>query len=167
MDIQEGKSKFIQAWGTVGTNWGINRTMAQIHAFLLVSPKALNAEEVMEGLKISRGNVNMNLRALIDWGLVYKELIPGERKEFFVAEKNMWEVMKCIIAERKKRELDPMMKALDEISKAEPDGTPESEEFLRLIADINLFSEKADSALNTFTGSDPNWFVSALLKLKL
>ena len=70
MTLTEGKDKFIQSWGTLGTNWGINRTMAQIHALLLVSPESLSAEGIMKELQISRGNANMNLRALIDWGLV-------------------------------------------------------------------------------------------------
>ena len=70
MTIQEGRDKFIQSWGALGTSWGINRTMAQIHALLLISPEPLCAEEIMEALQISRGNANMNLRALMDWGLV-------------------------------------------------------------------------------------------------
>ncbi len=74
MEWQEGKDKFLQSWGTLGTSWGINRTMAQIHALMMISPNALSADEVMEELQISRGNANMNIRALMDWGLVYKEL---------------------------------------------------------------------------------------------
>jgi DNA-binding transcriptional regulator GbsR (MarR family) len=115
MTLQEGKEKFIQSWGTLGSNWGINRTMAQIHALLLISQEALSADDIIEELQISRGNANMNIRALIDWGLVYKELKPGERREFFVAEKDMWEVVKNIIIQRKKRELEPMLRVLDEI----------------------------------------------------
>ena len=108
MDLIQGKEKFIQSWGTLGSNWGINRTMAQVHALLLISPKALTAEEIMEQLKISRGNANMNIRALIDWNLVHKELKPGERKEYFCAEKDMWEVVRQIIIHRKKKELEPL-----------------------------------------------------------
>ena len=103
MNLAEGKEKFIQSWGALGSNWGINRTMAQIHALLLIAPQALSADEIMEELKISRGNANMNLRALIDWRLVYRELKTGERKEYFVAEKDMWEVVKNIIVQRKKK----------------------------------------------------------------
>ena len=116
MEVKEGRDKFIKAWGTLGTNWGINRTMAQVHALLLISPNPLCAEEVRQELQISMGNANMNLRALIDWGLVHKELKPGERKEYFVAEKDMWEVVKRIIIQRKKKELEPMLKVLDELS---------------------------------------------------
>ena len=89
MNLEEAKYKFIQEWGVLGSTWGINRAMAQIHAFLMLSPESKTTDEVMEALKISRGNANMNMRALIDWGLVYKEYKPGERKEYFYAEKDL------------------------------------------------------------------------------
>ncbi len=164
MTLQEGKEKFIQSWGTLGSNWGINRTMAQIHALLLISPEALSADDIMEELKISRGNANMNIRALIDWRLVYKELKPGERREFFVAEKDMWEVVKNIITQRKKKELEPMLRVLDELSSVE--GTDqEAENFSEVIKDIKLFSSKADSTLDTLVKADSNWFVGTFMKM--
>lgn len=164
MTLKEGKEKFIQSWGALGSSWGINRTMAQIHALLLISPEALSAEEIMEELQISRGNANMNIRALIDWGLVFKELKPGERKEFFVAEKDMWEVVKNIIIQRKKRELEPMLRVLDEISSVDPESE-EAEEFIEIIREIKLFSNKADSTLDTLVKSDSNWFVGTFMKM--
>lgn len=164
MELKEGKERFIQAWGALGSNWGVNRTMAQIHALLLLSPEALSAENIMEDLKISRGNANMNIRALIDWGLVYKELKPGERKEFFVAEKDLWEVVKQIIIQRKKKELEPMVKVLDEISSVEGDD-PATEEFTKMVREIKLFSSKADSTLDTLVKADSNWFVGTFLKM--
>ncbi len=165
MEVQEAKDKFIQSWGALGSSWGVNRTMAQIHALLLISPEALSADDIMEELKISRGNANMNIRALIDWGLVYKELKPGERKEFFVAEKDMWEVVKSIITQRKKKELEPMLRVLDELSSVEGKGDPESEEFSKVIKDIKLFSNKADATLDTLTKADSNWFVGTFMKM--
>lgn len=164
MTLKEGKDKFIQSWGALGSSWGINRTMAQIHALLLISPEALSAEEIMDELQISRGNANMNIRALIDWGLVYKELKPGERKEFFVAEKDMWEVVKNIIIQRKKRELEPMLRVLDEISSVDPESD-EAREFIEVIREIKLFSNKADSTLDTLVKSDSNWFVGTFMKM--
>ena len=164
MTFQEGKERFIQAWGALGSNWGINRTMAQIHALLLISPDALCAEDIMEELKISRGNANMNLRALMDWNLVYKELKPGERKEYFVAEKDMWEVVKNIIIQRKKKELEPMLKVLDELSDVQPTDR-ESEAFSNVIKDVKLFAGKADSTLDSLTRSDSNWFVGTFMKM--
>jgi DNA-binding transcriptional regulator GbsR (MarR family) len=164
MELDEGKEKFIQSWGTLGSNWGINRTMAQIHALLLISPESLSAMDIKEKLNISMGNTNMNIRQLIDWGLVYKKLKPGERKEFFVAEKEMWEVVKKIVIQRKKRELEPVIKILDEISAV--DGScSESEEFSKVIKDIKLFSNKADSILDTLIKADSNWFMRSFINM--
>ncbi|MEL6970530.1 MAG: MarR family transcriptional regulator [Bacteroidota bacterium] len=164
MNLEEGKQKFLQSWGALGSSWGINRTMAQIHALLLISAEALSADQIMEELQISRGNANMNIRALIDWGLVFKELKPGERKEFFVAEKDMWEVVKCIIVQRKKRELEPMLKVLDELSSVQEESE-DGEVFADVIRDIKLFSSKADSTLDTLTKADSNWFVGTFMKM--
>jgi DNA-binding transcriptional regulator GbsR (MarR family) len=164
MTIEEGKEKFIQSWGALGTSWGINRTMAQIHALLLIHETPLSADEIMEELQISRGNANMNIRALIDWGLVHKELRAGERKEYFVAEKDMWEIIRKIIAQRKKKELEPMLKILDELSEVK--GAPqETENFTKVIRDIKLFSSKADSMLDALVKSDANWFVGTFMKM--
>lgn len=106
----------------------------------------------------------MNIRALIDWGLVFKQLKQGERKEFFVAEKDMWEVVKCIIVQRKKRELEPMLKVLDELSSVK-DESEKGEAFSEVIRDIKLFSSKADSTLDTLTKADSNWFVGTFMKM--
>ena len=163
MDFQEGKQKFIESWGKMASDWGINRTMAQVHALLLMAPGSLTADEVMEELSISRGNANMNLRALIDWGLVHKQLKSGERKEFFLAEKDMWVVVRQIITHRKKRELEPMLKILDEISAVQGKG-PEVEEFTKVVNDIKLFSNKANQTLDVLTKSDSNWFTNVFLR---
>ena len=164
LTLEEGKEKFIQSWGTIGSNWGINRTMAMIHALLLVSPEPLSAEEVMEQLSISRGNANMNLRALIDWRLVYKAIKSGERKEYFTAEKDMYKVIKAVIVQRKKRELEPLLRVLDELSAVEGDGE-EEEQFREVVRDIKLFSHKADSTLEALISSNADWFVSTFLRL--
>ena len=164
LSLLEGKTKFIESWGTIGSNWGINRTMAMIHALLLISPEPLNAEEVMQELSISRGNANMNLRALIDWNLVYKALKSGERKEYFTAEKDMYKVIKAVIVQRKKRELEPLLRVLDELSTVRGDS-PEEREFQEVVKDIKLFSTKADSTLESLISSNADWFVSTFLKM--
>ncbi len=164
MTLDEGKEKFIQTWGTVGSEWGVNRTMAMIHALLLVSPEPLSAEEVMEQLNISRGNSNMNLRALIDWGLVYKALKPGERRDFFEAEKDMYKVIKAVIVQRKKRELEPLLRVLDELGKVDG-SSPEARQFAEVIKDIKLFSGKADSALDALVNSNADWLVSRVMRM--
>lgn len=164
MNYEDGKNKFIQSWGTLGSSWGISRTMAQIHALLLLSPSPLSADEVMSHLQISRGNANMNLRALIDWQLVYKEHKQGERREFFVAEKDMAKVVKCIIIQRKKRELEPMLRILDDLTGVEG-ADKEAEEMRKVVKDLKLFSHKADSALDALVKADSNWFFSTFLSM--
>ena len=166
MQLAEAKTQFIANWGRFGTNWGINRTMAQIHALLLVSPDALSAEEVMEQLSISRGNANMNLRELIDWGLVQKVIVAGERKEFFTAEKDIWKVARQIVKERKKRELDLMIPVLKELSEVEGDKRDKAvKTFTDTINNIRKFSEQADRTLDTMIKADEHWFIGSLVKL--
>ena len=113
MKLTEARQQFISSWGALGTHWGINRTMAQIHALLLIAPDPLPQDAIMEELGISRGNANMNIRELVHWGLVERVIVPGERKEFFSAEKDIWKVVTRIVKERKKRELEPMLQLLD------------------------------------------------------
>jgi len=166
MQLAEAKAKFIADWGRFGTNWGINRTMAQIHALLLISPDPLSADEVMEGLSISRGNANMNVRELIDWGLVQKVIVPGERKEFFTAEKDIWKVARQIVKERKKRELDLMIPVLKELSEVEGDKRDKAvKTFTDTINNIRKFSDQADRTLDTMIRADEHWFLGSLMKL--
>lgn len=166
MQLAEAKAQFIADWGRFGSNWGINRTMAQIHALLLISPDPLSADEVMGGLAISRGNANMNLRELIDWGLVQKVLRPGERKEFFAAEKDIWKVARQIVKERKKRELDLMIPVLKELSEVEGDKKDRAvKTFTDTINNIRRFSEQADRTLDTMIKADEHWFFGNLVKL--
>ncbi len=166
MKLDEAKKQFIAAWGSFGSNWGINRTMAQIHALLLVSHEPLSADDVMEQLAISRGNVNMNIRELIDWTLVDRVIITGERKEFFTAEKDIWKVARIIVKERKKRELEPMLKFLDSVSQVDGDKDDKAiKTFTEAIENIKKFSLQADKTLDTIIKADENWFVGTLLKL--
>ena len=164
MQYQEARDKFLQAWGTLGSQWGINRTMAQIHALLLISTEALTAIDIKETLQISTGNTNMNLRALMDWGLVYKELKTGDRKDYFVAEKDMWDVIRKIIIQRKRRELEPVLRILDEVSDVEG-YSKEIAEFQKTIQDIRLFSNKTDALLESLLKADSDWFVKSFMKM--
>lgn len=150
----------------MGTHWGINRTMAQVHALLLITPHPITQDDIMNRLNISRGNVNMNIRDLIDWGLVERVLLPGERKEYFVAEKDIFKVATQIIKERKKRELDPMMKLMEQLSKVEGNKKdPEVKTFLETVEGIKKFGAYANSLLDTVVKSDENWFLSTFMKL--
>ena len=165
MKYPEAKSKFIQAWGGLGSSWGVNRTMAQIHALLLIAREALSTEEIMEELKISRGNANMNIRALIDWGLVEKELRQGERKEYFVAGKDIWALAKQIAKERKKRELEPIQKVLNQLNELEGDSK-DLIEFKKVTTDISEFASQAETVLDLFSNSKSNWLYKVIGKMR-
>ena len=164
MKFDEAKIKYIHTWGSLATSWGINKTMAQVHALLLVSTKPLSAEDIMETLQISRGNVNMNVRALIDWGIVQKEFIVGERKEFFTANKDIWELFKQITKERKKREIEPVLKILDELQQIE-DSSDEAESFKKVLGDLSKVTTTVNGILDKAIKADEHWLLSNFTKM--
>lgn len=165
MKYTEAKEELIQAWGNLGYSWGLNKTMAQIHALLMISPKPLSTEEIMVELSISRGNANMNIRALLDWGIISRILIPGERKEYFKSEKDIWALARQVAKERRKRELEPILKVLREVSDVQSDGSDETKELKRVVKDLKNFAEKSDGLLETFIKSEESWFWNVLLKI--
>jgi DNA-binding transcriptional regulator GbsR (MarR family) len=105
-------TKFILHWGEMGTRWGVNRTVAQIHALLYVSARPLNAEEIAETLSVARSNVSTSLRELQSWGIVKALHLLGDRREHFEAMKDVWEMARVILDERKRREIDPTVAVL-------------------------------------------------------
>ena len=164
MQVEEAKLKYIQTWGSLATSWGINRTMAQVHALLLVSNRPMSTEDIMNELQISRGNANMNVRALIDWGIVQKEYIVGERKEFFSAEKDVWELFKQITKERKKREIEPVLKTLDELQTVN-DETEEGQEFKKVLNDLSKVTTTVNGILEKAIKADEHWLLSNFTKM--
>jgi DNA-binding transcriptional regulator GbsR (MarR family) len=165
MHYDEAKAKFIQSWGTLGSSWGINKAMGQIHALLLVSEEPLSTEEIMEELQISRGNANMNIRGLIDWGIVEKAYKPGERKEFFTAGKDILELARQVSRERRRREIEPVMKVLEEVQGVSEGDTREVAHFKEVTGRLGEFTKQVDGALDKFVRSDKNWFFQVLMKL--
>lgn len=166
MELVEARLKFIEAWGKLGSEWGINRTMAQVHALLLISPEALTTEDIMQELNISRGNANMTLRDLIGWGLVEKQHRPGERKEYFFADKDSWNIARQVAQERKKRELDPIIKLLNELSAVEgKQNDPAYKTFKTSITDINKLAKNVNKTLETMLKAEESWFWSSIFKL--
>jgi DNA-binding transcriptional regulator GbsR (MarR family) len=109
---QEARQQFIEAWGSLGMLWGINRSMARIQALLIVSEQPRCLDELAEQLQISRGNTSMSLKELRSWGVIRRVHQPGDRRDFYVAEPDFWTVLFRICAERKKRELDPAVEAV-------------------------------------------------------
>lgn len=122
---ETSRDEFVSHWGAIGSQWGISRTMAQVHALLMTAPEPMYTDEIMERLQISRGNANTNLRELVGWGLVRSVVKKGERREYFEAEKDVWKMFITIAKERKRRELDPALEVLKNCAaetKDEPAG---------------------------------------------
>lgn len=165
MNLDEAKLKYIHTWGSLATSWGINKTMAQVHALLLVSNKPMSADAIMKTLKISRGNVNMNVRALIDWGIVSKEFVIGERKEFFVADKDIWELFKQVTKERKKREIEPVLKVLDELQNDVNDNSEDAMEFKKVMKDLATVTNAVNTILDKTIKADEHWLLSSFTKM--
>ena len=167
MQLDEAKHKFIQSWGSFGSQWGINRTMAQIHALFLITPDSMSTEEVMDALQISRGNANTNIRTLIDWGLLYKEFKVGEREDFFIGEKDIWTIAKRIIKMRQQKELLPMLQILGQLQTTTIESKDDNEgleHFIKQINEINDMAIKADRTLTKVSSSEKNWFMKTIMK---
>lgn len=165
MNYEEAKIKFVSTWGSLGTLWGINKAMAQIQALLFISTKPLSMEDIMEELKISRGNTSMNLRQLMDWGIVTKESIPGERKEYFTTEKDVQELARTIAKERSRREIQPVIKVLKDVSSIKDDGTKKTKELIKQTKALHELTETADDMINKLVNQRQNWITKSLLKL--
>ncbi|HEX8575808.1 MAG TPA: MarR family transcriptional regulator [Flavobacterium sp.] len=165
MEFKEAKNKFVQTWGALGSQWGINKTMAQIHALLMVSNEAISMEDIMEELQISRGNASMNLRGLMEWGIVYKEYKTGERREFFTAEKDLDELAVKISRERSKREIKPALKVLKEVSSIAPGNNAEEKHFIDQTTKLYDFVLKADNVLDKITEYKDNWLAKLIVKI--
>ena len=164
MNYEEAKDKFISHWGSLGSLWGINKAMAQIHALLLISPTPLSVEEIMEELKISRGNTSMNLRQLIDWGIVFKENKAGGRKEYFTSEKDVQELARQVAKERSRREIKPVIKVLKEVSSIEDDGKKETKELIKQTSALYEMADTANNILEKMVNQEQNWFTKVLMK---
>src|SRR5262245_29196234 len=108
------QQKFILHWGEMGARWGINRTVAQIHALLFISPRPLNAEDIAQALDVARSNVSTSLRELQGWGIVKLVHVLGDKRDHFESMKDVWEMFRVVLDERKKREIDPTLTLLRE-----------------------------------------------------
>lgn len=122
-------------------------------------------EDIMKELQISRGNTSMNLRQLMDWGIVTKKLIPGERKEFFTTEKDVQELTRVIAKERSRREIKPVIKVLQEVSSITDDGTEKTKELIKQTKALHDLTETMDAMINKMVNQKQNWLTKSLLKL--
>lgn len=133
------QQKFILHWGEMGTRWGINRTVAQIHALLYISPKPIHAEEIAATLTVARSNVSNSLKELMGWGIVKRIHVLGDSRDHFESMKEVWEMFRVVLDERKKREIDPTLTLLrDCVAEAQNDRDTDeyTEQRLRELADF-------------------------------
>lgn len=154
------QQKFILHWGEMGTRWGINRTVAQIHALLFIAPKPLPAEDIAETLQVARSNVSTSLKELQGWGIVRRVHVLGDSRDHFESMKEVWEMFRVVLDERKKREIDPTLTILREcIIEAEKDQDTDeyTEQKLRELAG---FFETT----NAWYAQIRNWPASAVMK---
>lgn len=166
MKYPEAKEKFIETWGNLGSQWGVNKSIAQVQALLLIAPEPLSTDDIMAELTISRGNANMSIRQLLDWGIVYKKAIAGDRKEYFVAEKNVWKWSLKIGNVRKQRELNPVLELLHEIAEnKETAKTAEEKEFAKQIKELNVFTEQISKLADKLFLSPQGELLLKMLKM--
>ncbi len=153
--LREGQNRFVSIWGEMGSSWGIPRTMAEVHALLYIVGEPLNTDQIMERLAISRGSASMSLKSLHDWGLVGRAHKRGDRKEYFRAEQDVWQVFRIITRERKRREIDPVLMALHDcrdvtgpraadLESCETDVESHNDRLDRMIEFIELIDSLAD-----------------------
>lgn len=164
MEYCDAKDKFVKAWGELATNWGVNKTMGLIHGMLLISEKSVCVECIMTYLDVSKSNVIINLKVLQDWGLVYKVSEQGERKDYYVAEKNTWKMFLNIVEHRKKKELEPLKSLLLEMKTVSP-SCSESQELCNIIKELDHFTKKVDCVLDNLVKSESSFLLQSFIKM--
>jgi DNA-binding transcriptional regulator GbsR (MarR family) len=163
--LQAAKDEFITQWGAMGSAWGVNRIMAQIHALLMISTEPLTTDEIMEELKVSRGHANTNLRELCGWGLIRGIIPKGERKECFEAEKEVWKIFCIVVRERKRREIRPAINVLKDChERAETLKGIEAVTFANQVNALREFLEMTDGLLSKVARSEKSTILPWALK---
>jgi DNA-binding transcriptional regulator GbsR (MarR family) len=154
------QQKFILHWGEMGTRWGVNRTVAQIHALLYISPRPLNADDLVEALGVARSNVSTSLKELQGWGIVKLVHVLGDKRDHFESMKDVWDMFRVVMDERKKREFDPTMRMLHEcMADAEKDKNTDEHTKERLLELYKFFE-----VTTAWYAHARRWPTAALLK---
>ena len=159
--LRVSQDLFIRRWGEMGQTWGINRTMAEIHALLYICGTPLCTDDVMERLNISRGNASMSLRALCDWGIIRRMHKRGERREYFESLTDVWEIFSIIATERKRREMDPVLETIKQcrqmLGEASLGKRAADQESVRItrqrLAGMEQFMEATNKIFQQFVGN--------------
>ena len=152
--LKTARERFVALWGQMASNWGIPRTMAEVHALLLVAGEPMNTDDLMAALRISRGSASMTLKALQEWGVVSRVHIRGDRKEYFHAEQDVWKLFRTILRERKKREIDPMLEALRECRELTARPPVGSARKISAVRAVDEHNKRLDSMLEFITMID-------------
>ena len=139
MQLTDLQRDFVMHFGEMGARWGVARTVGQIYAVLFLSEEPLNADAIVQALGVSRSNVSMGLKELQSWSLVHRHDIPGDRRDHFVATSDMWETVRTLVAERKRREIDPTLTRLRELELRAP--APEDAHAHARIAELRALIE--------------------------
>lgn len=169
--FREASKQFVLLWGEMASAWGINKTMAQIHALLYAERDPLDTDTIMDRLHISRGNANMNLRSLMQWQLINKVQFEGKRKDYYTAEKDVWNIVAVLIDERQQREISPIQQSLVECLELFDNGEELTEEeagFKERIENFVEFLEMFDrftKALLPYINKKNLNFLKKLVKL--
>ncbi len=142
--LPEALQRFILHWGDMGTSWGVNRTVAQIHALLYLNEKPLNAEQITKILGVARSNVSNSLKELLAIKTIRRVPIPGDRRDHYVAETDVWEIAKRVAAVRKAREIDPALETLTYCLNAAQDDGQVSKEQRQRLKDMQEFTATMD-----------------------
>ena len=156
MKLTPTMGKFILHWGEMGWRWGINRSVAQVHALLMLSPKPIAADEISETLNVARSNVSTSLKELQGWGLIRTVHIFGDRREHFETLKDVWEMFLIILRERKKRELDPTIAALRECGESAKAGGTDTAYTVQRMKELVEFMELTASWADKAQGLSPS-----------
>lgn len=159
--LRVAQDEFIRRWGEMGATWGINRTMAEIHALLYITAQPLCTDDVMDRLHISRGNASMSLRALCDWGIIRRLHKRGERREYFESLSDVWEIFSIIAAERKRREMDPVLETIKKCQQMLEEGSigksaaksPEVEMTRQRLASMEEFMSLTNKVFQQFVSN--------------
>ncbi len=172
--LDRSKALFIRRWGELSGYWGINRTMAELHALLYISADALCTDDIMDALQISRGNTSMNLRQLVDWGLIVRVHQKGDRKEYFTAETDVWEMFQTIVRERRRREVEPIIETIGRCQRMVADGMAElsdeqrreAEVYAQRLRSMDDFLSGVNSLLNVLLGAGKDSIPQLQMMLK-
>jgi len=162
--IDAARNLFIRRWGEMAASWGVSRTMAEIHALLFLSAQPLCTDDVMESLEVSRGSASTNLRQLVNWGLISRVHRRTDRKEYFEAEKDVWQMFETILRERRRREVQPMVETIERcVEMVEPvrrqsaaAANGEAETLRKRLTDLQEFCEIMNSLFDLVSESRPD-----------